>query len=324
MYLLKLVLVAVVLLTVSATAIPQDSWQIRTNSSKVDLISVYFTSSDTGYVAGDEGYLAQTRDGGKNWNQRVLNTSANINEIYFRTSDDGYLVAGRTMFETTDGGLNWREVEFANSSEFEDGVPELLSIRFTNSRHGFVVGSVLDRNNEDIVVGSLLMRTVDGGKTWNRIEVPTNVELFNLDFDGRTHGWIVGDRGTILSTVNNGNTWELQDSGTREVLYNVDFRDENDGYVVGTGGTILRTEDGGRTWMPVSSPVTATLFRVNFSNDREGWIVGANGTILRTEDYGKTWQVKGSATKNHLYGLWVDGGRGWSVGKDGIIISYKD
>lgn len=313
-----------ILASAAMPAVAQDRWQVRRSAGSGDLISVFFTSSDTGWIAGDEGYLAQTRDGGNSWTKKVLNTAANINEIYFRNDDDGYLVAGRKMFETSDGGLNWRETFIANPAEFRDGVPEFLSIRFNSRNQGFIVGSVLDKDNDEIVIGSLLMRTVDGGKTWNRVEVPTKVELFHLDFDGKSHGWIVGDRGTILATTNNGNSWELQDSGTQEVLYNVDFRDEEDGYAVGTGGTILRTEDGGRTWVNVPSAVTTTLFRVNFKNDKEGWIVGANGTILRTTDRGRTWRQQDSNTTNHLYGLYVNGSYGWSVGKDGLIISYKD
>lgn len=316
--------VLIMLLTV-LQVFPQDEWQIRrAGSDSVDLISVFFTSSSTGWVAGDEGYLAQTTDGGNTWKQRSLNTAANINEIYFRNDDDGYLVAGRKMFETSDGGNNWKESLIANPAEFENEIPEFLSIRFNSRKQGFIVGSVLDRNNDEIVLGSLLMRTVDGGETWTRVEVPTKVELFHLDFDGKSRGWIVGDRGTILATTNNGATWELQDSGTAEVLYNVDFRDESDGYAVGTGGTILRTQDGGRTWIKVPSPVTGTLFRVGFANDKEGWIVGANGTILKTKDKGASWQVQDSSTQNHLYGLYVDGKRSWSVGKGGIIISHKD
>lgn len=315
---------SLIVVLAAATVFPQEGWLTRRAAGPVDLISVFFTSSDTGWVAGDDGYLAQTRDGGNTWSQRVLNTAANINEIYFRNDDDGYLVAGRKMFETSDGGSTWKEALIVNPSEFEDGIPEFLSIRFNSRNQGFIVGSVIDRNNDDVVVGSLLLRTTNGGKTWSRIDVPTKIELFHLDFDGKSHGWIVGDRGTILATTNNGASWELQESGTSEVLYNVDFRDERDGYAVGTGGTILRTEDGGATWTRVASPVTFTLFRVDFPKDSEGWIVGASGTILRSNDRGVTWTEVKSGTDKHLYGLFVNRSYGWSVGRGGIIISYKN
>lgn len=316
-------LLVIIALAAGQAVFAQNSWQIRRSEGAGDLISVYFTSSNVGWIAGDGGYLAQTRDGGNSWTRRVLNTAANINEIYFRNDDNGYLVAGRKMFVTSDGGANWREELIIDPNEFKDAIPEFLSIRFNSKKQGFIVGSLLDRQNEDVVIGSLILRTMDGGETWRRITVPTKVELFHLDFDGKSRGWIVGDRGVILATLDNGDTWTLQESGTNEVLYNVDFRDEDDGYAVGTGGTILRTENGGQTWIPVPSPVSSTLFRVDFASDEDGWIVGARGTILRTSDKGRTWYVQGSNTSNHLYGLFVNRSGGWSVGKDGIIVSYK-
>ena len=317
-----LILVCVTLFA-SAAVFPQENWQIRRGEGAGDLISVFFTSSDNGWIAGDEGYLAETRDGGNSWTKRILNTAANINEIYFRNDDNGYLVAGRKMFVTSDGGKNWREELIANPDEFKDGIPEFLSIRFNSKKQGFIIGSIIDRTDDDLVIGSLVLRTVDGGETWNRIPVPAKVELFHLDFDGKSRGWIVGDKGTIISTRDNGETWDIQESGTEEVLYNVDFRDENDGYAVGTNGTILRTVDGGANWIKVPSPVTSTLFRVDFSDDKNGWIVGARGVILRTTDKGVSWRVEESNTTNHLYGLYVSRSYGFSVGKDGIILGFK-
>ncbi len=305
------------------SAFPQENWQIRRGDGAGDLISVFFTSSSTGWIAGDEGYLAETRDGGNSWRKRSLSTAANINEIYFRNDDNGYLVAGRKMFVTDDGGRNWKEALIVNPDEFRDGIPEFLSIRFNSKKQGFIVGSIIDRKDDDVVIGSLVLRTDDGGENWTRIPVPAKVELFHLDFDGKSRGWIVGDKGTILSTKDNGETWDIQESGTKEVLYNVDFRDENDGYVVGTNGLIIRTEDGGSNWLRVASPVTSTLFRVDFADDKNGWIVGARGSILRTDDKGNTWRLESSNTTNHLYGLFVNRSYGFSVGKDGIILGFK-
>ena len=80
----------------------QPGWISQQVNLKGDLVAVYFTSSDKGWVAGDEGYLASTSDGGRTWAQYSLNTTENINEIYFRNEDNGYLVAGRKMFITRD------------------------------------------------------------------------------------------------------------------------------------------------------------------------------------------------------------------------------
>jgi photosystem II stability/assembly factor-like uncharacterized protein len=324
MYILKHKFLLLFIFLFSVTAVSaQEGWNVNRAKGTGDLISVFFTSSDNGWVAGDDGYLAQTDDGGRSWKKRVLNTAANINEIYFRSDNDGYLVAGRKMFVTADGGKNWRETLIVDPNEFTDGIPEFLSIRFNNKKQGFIIGTIIDKNDDLNVIGSLVLRTTDGGQNWSRLVVPSEVELFHLDFDGRSRGWIVGDKGTILTTGDGGNSWQLQNSGTQETLYNVDFRDDREGYAVGVNGTILRTEDGGQNWLKVSSPVSHTLFRVDFSDDKNGWIVGSEGTILRSYDRGASWIRQESKTGNNLYGLFMQKKYGWSVGKDGVIIRYE-
>jgi len=302
----------------------QGGWIPQLTSIKGDLVAVFFTSNDRGWVAGDEGFLASTTDGGRTWAPYDLKTKDDINEIYFRNEENGYLVAGRNMFVTQDGGRTWKELRIFRTGDFGAGRPEFLSIRFSDKKRGYVVGSVLRTSgDEDVVIDSLLMRTEDGGETWRRIAVPTKTELFHLDFNGNSHGWIVGDNGVILATVDEGNTWTKQASGVTVPLYNVDFRDDNDGYAVGKSGTILRTEDGGRHWEKVPTNFTDTLMRVDFADDKNGWIVGYGGSILRSTDRGKTWVRQESNLRERLYGLYMDKNYGWAVGAKGSILQFK-
>ena len=302
----------------------QSGWVLHNSSVKDDLVAVYFTSGDRGWVAGDNGFLASTKDGGKNWTTYPLNTTEDISEIYFRNDDNGYLVAGRKMFITRDAGRTWQDIRIYRSGEFGAGRPEFLSIRFSDKKRGYVIGSVLRKSgDEDVVVDSLLMRTEDGGDTWRRITVPTKTELFHLDFNNNSHGWIVGDEGAILGTDDEGNTWTKQISGTSMPLYNVDFRDDANGYAVGKLGTILRTENGGSTWEKVETNFKETMMRVDFADDKNGWIVGYSGNILRSGDRGKTWIRQESSTRERLYGLYMDKKFGWAVGANGVILRFR-
>ena len=302
----------------------QSGWVLRSSNLKGDLVAVFFTSSEKGWVAGDDGYLASTADGGKSWTPYPLKTTENINEIYFRDNNNGYLVAGRKMFITHDGGKTWQETRIYRSGEFGTGRPEFLSIRFSDKKRGYVIGSVLKKNGDDeVVVDSLVMRTEDGGDTWRRITVPSKKELFHLDFDGNSRGWIVGDSGLILATTDEGNTWSKQESGTTNPLYNVDFRNSTEGYAVGKSGTILRTENGGTSWMQVPTNFKESLMRVDFADDKIGWVVGYSGLILRSTDRGGTWVRQESNTRERLYGLYMDKKYGWAVGAKGTVLSFK-
>ena len=301
--------------------IAQYGWKPGRVEANGDLVAVYFTSPTRGWVAGDDGYLASTVDGGKSWSKYPLNTTEDINEIYFRNEKNGYLVAGRKMFITQDSGRTWQETLIYRPSDFRAGTPEFLSIRFADKKYGYVIGSLLDRKGD--VIDSLLMRTDDEGMTWRRQIAPTKAELFHLDFSGNSHGWIVGDKGVILATTDRGETWRPQNSGTSRALFAVDFLDDNEGYVVGGGGTILRTIDGGRHWEPVRSGQTFTLKRVNFADDRNGWIVGFNGSILRSQDGGRTWEKVETSSTARIFGLYITKRYGFAVGERGLILEYS-
>lgn len=301
----------------------QGGWSRLTSPGDVDLVAVYFTSSDTGWVAGDAGFLAFTEDAGRSWRRVELSTTEDINEIYFRNDNNGYLVAGRKMFLTNDGGKTWNETRIYRPGEFRNLTPEFLSIRFADKKRGIAVGSLLRKvRNEEIVVESLVMRTEDGGETWSRVIVPTKSELFHLDFDGSSRVWIAGDNGVILHSGDGGRTFVKQNTGTKQPIYNVDFRDSKNGYAVGKAGTILRTENGGETWELVRSRFTESLMRVDFADDKNGWIVGYKGTILRSSDKGKTWIRQESGTTENFYGLFMSKKYGWAVGAKGQIFTY--
>ncbi|MEO6050204.1 MAG: YCF48-related protein [Pyrinomonadaceae bacterium] len=302
----------------------QTGWVMQNANVQDDLIAVFFTSSDRGWIAGDNGYLASTADGGKSWAKYPLNTTEDINEIYFRNDENGYLVAGRTIFITRDAGRTWQDIRIYRTGEFGADTPEFLSIKFSDKKHGYVIGSVLRHvKGDDVVIDSLMMRTEDGGDTWQRMTFPTKKELFHLDFNGNSHGWVVGDNGVILASTDEGRTWAKQSSGTLIPLYNVDFRDDNEGFVVGKTGTILRTENGGLSWDKVITNFNDTLMRVDFADDKNGWIVGYAGDILRSNDRGKSWVRQESNTTERLYGLYMDKKYGWAVGANGVVLKYK-
>ena len=299
----------------------QTNWKLNRTKGGGDLVAVFFTSAENGWIAGDNGYLAHTETAGKNWTQQDIGTTENINEIYFRNDDNGYLVAGKKLFITKDGGRSWNETRIFRLSDFRSATPEFLSIRFADKKRGIVIGSLL--NKQEKVIDSLVMRTEDGGETWRRVVVPTKLELYHLDFVGSSRCWIVGDGGLILASTDGGATFQKQISGTDKDLYNVDFRDENEGYAVGFKGTILRTEDGGNNWSSVKTIFPETMMRVDFADDKNGWIVGYGGAVLRSNDKGKTWIKQNSGTQERIYGLYMMKKFGWAVGANGVVIEYR-
>ena len=325
MSVLKKSCLLVLVLTIGAhLCAAQSSWKVNRAENAGDLVTVFFTSSERGFVAGDGGYLGSTVDGGQTWTRQSINTKEDITEIYFRNDDNGYLVAGKDMFITRDGGRSWQKTVIVNVSDFKGHTPEFLSIRFADKKLGFVIGSLLKNVGKDVrVVDSLVMRTNNGGENWSRVVVPTKAELYHLDFVSGSRGWIAGAGGLIMTTSDSGLNWTIQRSGTTKDLYNIDFHDADNGFAVGEDGIVLRTENGGASWETVKIAFPKTFLRVDFADEKNGWIVGLEGTILRSADQGKTWIKQESNTKNNLYGLYMTKKYGWAVGAKGAIVEYQ-
>ena len=86
---------------------------------------------------------------------------------------------------------------------------------------------------------------------WSAQSSGSSAALTNVAFPNATHGWAVGDGGTILATANGGSTWSAQSSGSSASLIAVAESDATHGWAVGyddskTGaGVILSTTNGG-------------------------------------------------------------------------------
>jgi photosystem II stability/assembly factor-like uncharacterized protein len=315
----KLSITVFILLFSSLNAFTQTTWSSIGQTMTSDLNTVFFISSDKGWVGGDGGYLSLTVNGGTTWTKQSANTTENINEVYFRNNENGYILAGKKVFATTNGS-SWIEQKVLSASNFIETEPEFYSIRFADKKHGWIVGSI-SKDNE--IIDSLVIQTEDGGSVWKKITVPTKDELIHLDFVNENSGWIVGDNGLILATADGGKTWQKQKSGTDSTIYNVDFRNELEGIAVGKRGLILQTNDGGKSWKKILTNFNDTFWRVSFSDDKNIWIAGRGGTILRSNDKGITFTKQDTKVTTNLYGFYIDKKIGFAVGAKGTILKYK-
>src|SRR5438270_2575917 len=110
-------------------AFAQEGWKtVQSTATGKDLNAVYFVDQKHGWVAGDDGFVSYTSDGGATWAQQAVATKDSINDIYFRNKDNGFLLAGSSIFQTDNGGRVWTEVRRYFASDFGGAQPELSSI----------------------------------------------------------------------------------------------------------------------------------------------------------------------------------------------------
>jgi photosystem II stability/assembly factor-like uncharacterized protein len=179
-----------------------------------------------------------------------------------------------------------------------------------------------------VALNGKILRTDNGGKSWQALDIGTGLDLWSVAFATPQSGWVAGDEGAILHTEDGGRSWHGQTSGTSSNLGAVAFVNAQSGWVVGRHGTIQHTEDGGRTWKKQSIGVpNFFLLCLSFVNSQSGWVAGEKGTIVHTEDGGNSWhtQTRGVPAAETLRSLtFVTLQSGWAVGYDGTILHTED
>jgi photosystem II stability/assembly factor-like uncharacterized protein len=243
---------------------------------------------------------------------------AAINAVFY--DGDNIWVAGAEglVARSFDDGRSFQDVDA--------GVKDGLNDIYIRGDRIWIVGD-----------GGVILRSTDGGRSFLKSFYASRarssadgqndsgaIDLYSTQFTDRDYGYIVGDKGVILSSTNGGLSWREQRSGTDAQLFHLSFQGDK-GWVVGTGGVILHTDDAGRNWYPQRSGTTDDLNRVYLIDDRVGLITGDNGLLLRTENGGATWERVALNVREPLFGMsFIDKKTGWVVGYQGRIIRTYD
>lgn len=243
-----------------------------------------------------------------------------ISALVFTDANHGWAVTPWQLLETVDGGQTWAERLKGEDKVFH-------SLTFIHPTTGWIVGSQKDGS----YYKALVMRTTDGGKTWQpqavevaaQQDVRVAPQLLSVSFCNPNVGWAVGSN-LLVRTMNGGQTWEAQRVGNGDkALSSVECVNPERAWLVGEDGIILHTEDGGASWSRQESGTKATLLRVRSFGD-DGWAVGLDGTLLRTRDGGAMWAQQRLDLTGALFDIHMDGQQGWIIGAEGTILHSED
>lgn len=272
----------------------------------LDLLGVDFIDAQTGWAVGDidprglGGAIYQTLDGGLNW-RPIAHTNEILTTVDFVSRKVGWVAGHAGRIERTDdGGLTWKPQRIEREGEV------LNAIFFIDQQTGWVAGG-----------SGLVLRTTNGGETWSKVETARIEDLWAVRFSTPDLGWIVGEDGLILSTTDGGNTWTAQPSGTSRALLGLAALPKTV-IVVGEGGTILRCEDGSE-WKQVESGTASTLNAVAVSG-KIACAVGAKGMLVESTDEGLSWKTLAASSPRDLNSIDLpDPTHGVAVGQRGSL-----
>ena len=191
-----------------------------------------------------------------------------------------------------------------------------------------------------------VLRSRDGGSTWERFETPAGdtLEYRDVHAVNADTAWILsagdGPKSRIYRTTNGGATWRLQfiNPDTSAFYDCLSFGTSLQGVAYGDASqkrtNILRTDDAGATWkllapaavpypLPGEGAFAASGRCVVHGNPTTVYVAtGAPGArLFRSRDAGRTWTVENTPfTRGIAAGLtglsFVDGTRGIAVAAD--------
>jgi photosystem II stability/assembly factor-like uncharacterized protein len=229
------------------------------------------------------GALAQTAPQDR-WQQLYfydeLRTSLVINDFKMLTAKRG-VAAGffvdqkgkikPTTLATDDGGAHWSFTPVKEAG---------ISLFFVNENTGW------------LVTGKEIDQTIDGGRTWRRINSLDDVE--RLYFANDQHGWAVGLHKKVYETSDGGKEWRevpaaaTPQSSPENTVYNwIDFAGSKIGIISGANLAPARSLDGLPEWMNPERP----------RFQREAPRVSI---LLQTRDGGKNWDATTGSIFGHI------------------------
>jgi photosystem II stability/assembly factor-like uncharacterized protein len=258
--------------TLNAQWIKQDS------GTDASFRSIHVISKKVVWAGGSKGTVLRTINAGIAWEVLKVNGAEKLDfrDIYGVSENIAYIMSAglaeegaAKVFKTSDGGNTWKVVlEYKDNGVFFD------SMDFWNEKEGILIGDPIDNK-------PFILRTLDAGKTWQRIAK----EKLPLVLEGEAS---FAASGTGVAVQPKGKAW------------------------LNTQSRIFFTSNKGETWQVFGTPFkkgqTAGIFGLHFWDDNHGIAVGGDykndkekvENVAITNDAGKTWEFLTSAKPDGL------------------------
>ena len=136
--------------------------------------AITFANSSHGWAVGDPAsgkhgtaIIYRTTNGGLRWTRVRLDFHGGLGAVSFDNTKDGWATSREAVWHTTDGGLHWTAHVMSKHDI-------LHGVQARNTRRVWVAGA-----------GDTVLRSVDGGATWQRLHTGLAKNLSQVHFAGR-------------------------------------------------------------------------------------------------------------------------------------------
>jgi photosystem II stability/assembly factor-like uncharacterized protein len=165
-----------------------ENWQnVYTGSD--NYFKILYQSADDIVIIGEYS-LIFSDDGGSSWTERGISNATPVSEAFMKDDGTIFIAFGEAIYWSDDLGLNWNSciLNFVNPLNVN-------SIFFPSANIGYAAGHGPYET---------MLKTTDGGFTWDAIDVPATSALTNIWFHDDLHGFVFGEKGLAMETHTGG------------------------------------------------------------------------------------------------------------------------
>ncbi len=347
------------------------SWEMvaDTLNYKADLLDIAVVNENLVYVAGKDSTLLKTTDGGLTWTRSDFSFDGeNLDGgLAFLNADTGVVAIDNSKLPMTwythDGGATWNPVQIdfpqgTISYRFYDvaaggnntivvvgyhycifistdgGMTYTQSGDYTSAYQRFVSADVVD-DNTIFVSGTKghLVRTTNGGTSWDTLSVGSGQTTAFIDFVNANTGYVFLYYGQWFKTTDGGATFSPLLDWPNISFWGLALPTDNKIVLTAWGGgELAMSEDGGMNWSYPLNLATGTpenLYECEFIDANTGIIAGGYGTMHKTTDGGHTFKFIDNpiyqGTNLHINSLrYINANVVLAGGSKGTIIKSED
>ena len=279
------------------------TWRQAAVPVNVEITAISFASSSQGWAVGHYGVILHTRDAGATWQVQLNGLQANqltlaaaqaavasndpspgtplalkraahfvsggadkpLLTIWADTTKDAIVFgAYRLALKTTDGGKTWTDWSLHVGDAYSHNLYDVTAVG----------GQVYIATETGII-----LRSSDGGETFQNIATPGNATLFGVLDAGDGGVLVFGVAGQIFLSHDKGKSWKAISIGTSDNLTAAVTLRDGSIVLACENGTLYRSTDHGQSFAPLPLAIPMAIFDLVQTPDGALVLAGNDGSL---------------------------------------------
>ncbi|MNF54314.1 Ycf48-like protein precursor [compost metagenome] len=249
------------------------SWQQASVPVSSDLNAVHFPAAKQGWAVGNDGVVLHSRDGGASWEKQL--DGRQIGELV--------LAHYQALASAEPDNEQWAQFVAEGQRLVDEGADKpFLDVWFVDAQRGYAVG-----------VFNLILRTLDGGRTWSpmqdRTDNPQSLHLNTIAAVGNEL-YVAGEQGLLLKWDAVEQRFAALPSPYQGTWFGL-IGKPGELLAYGLRGHVFRSTDGGQSWSQVDTGLPVSITAATLDEAGRFWLFSQAGHNLLGQDGGSRFKV---------------------------------